>query len=300
MIRDGCLLLRIAASKRRCNVVRHVRYKLTAAATLILVLMLAVCCKALPRFSIGSPGSQPPQRASLTIVYDNNAYDPRLRAEWGFACWVEYGDTVLLFDTGGDGTILLDNMQTLGLDPQQIDVVVLSHIHGDHTGGLEQLLGTGVRPDVYLPSTFPTQYKNELRERVTVHEVSEPQEILPGILSTGKMGLNVPEQGLVLKTSCGLVVITGCAHPGIVDMLSRAKEVGRDDLYLVVGGFHLAEASSAAVRQICEDFRELGVQTVAPSHCTGEEAIGIFASEFGKDWLSVGVGWGIGFCSPQD
>lgn len=271
---------------------RRTWYKRLAAAALVLAIVYAVGCSAQPR-------SQPPQRASLTIVYDNNAYDTRLRTEWGFACWVQYGDTVLLFDTGGDGSILLDNLQALGLDPQEIDVVVLSHIHGDHTGGMESLLATGVRPDVYVPSTFPTQYKNELRESVTVHEVSGSQEILPGIYSTGKMGLNIPEQGLVLETSCGLVVVTGCAHPGIVDMVSRAKEVGQGDLYLVVGGFHLGDTSPAAVRQICGAFRELGVQTVAPSHCTGEEATGIFASEFGDDYLSAGVGWGIGFCSPQ-
>ncbi len=267
---------------------RHARCRVAAAAALALVVIFAACC-----------AGQPPQRASLTIIYDNNAYDARLQTEWGFACWVQYGDKVLLFDTGGDGAILLDNLQALGLDPQDIDVVVLSHDHGDHTGGMEQLLATGVRPDVYLPSTFPTQYKNELRELVTVHEVSGSQQILPGVYSTGKMGYSIPEQGLVLKTSCGLVVVTGCAHPGIADMVSRAKEVGQADLYLVAGGFHLSEASPAAVRQICEDFRDIGVQTVAPTHCTGEEAVGIFASEFGDAYLPAGVGWGIGFCSPQ-
>jgi 7,8-dihydropterin-6-yl-methyl-4-(beta-D-ribofuranosyl)aminobenzene 5'-phosphate synthase len=272
---------------------RRTWYKWIAAAALVLVVVYAVGCTALRR-------DQPPQRASLTIVYDNIAYDTRLRAEWGFACWVQYDETVLLFDTGGDGSILLENLQALDLDPQEIDVVVLSHYHGDHIGGMESLLATGARPAVYVPSTFPTQYKNQLKESVTVHEVSGSREILPGVYSTGKMGLNIPEQGLVLKTSCGLVVVTGCAHPGIVDMVNRAKEVGQDDLYLVVGGFHLGDTSPTAVRQICQDFRELGIQTVAPSHCTGEEAIGVFASEFGDGYLSAGAGWGIGFCSPQD
>ncbi|KPL20229.1 MAG: hypothetical protein AMJ93_12445 [Anaerolineae bacterium SM23_84] len=157
---------------------------------------------------------------------------------------------------------------------------------------MESLLGTGVRPDVYVPVTFPTRYKNQLRELVTVHEVSEPQEILPGIYTTGKMGVNIPEQGLVLKTTQGLVVITGCAHPGIAQMVRRAKDVGQDDIHLVLGGFHLGGASPAQVRQICETFWELGVQSVAPCHCTGERAMEILATEFGDDYVTAGVGWG--------
>lgn len=263
-----------------------------------LVILLTVHCTARPESST-KPALTPlpaeeelPENMSLTIVYDNNAYDPRLRTEWGFACWVQYGETILLFDTGGDGSILLNNLSTLGLVPQDVDVVVLSHIHGDHTGGMESLLGTGVRPDVYVPVTFPTRYKNQLRELVTVHEVSEPQEILPGIYTTGKMGVNIPEQGLVLKTTQGLVVITGCAHPGIAQMVRRAKDVGQDDIHLVLGGFHLGSASPAQVRQICETFRELGVQSVAPCHCTGKRAMEIFATEFGDDYVTAGVGWG--------
>jgi 7,8-dihydropterin-6-yl-methyl-4-(beta-D-ribofuranosyl)aminobenzene 5'-phosphate synthase len=263
----------------------------------VLVILLTVHCTARPESSTKPaltplPAEEFPENMSLTIVYDNNAYDPRLRTEWGFACWVQYGETILLFDTGGDGSILLNNLSTLGLVPQDVDVVVLSHIHGDHTGGMESLLGTGVRPDVYVPVTFPTRYKNQLRELVTVHEVSEPQEILPGIYTTGKMGVNIPEQGLVLKTTQGLVVITGCAHPGIAQMVRRAKDVGQDDIHLVLGGFHLGGASPAQVRQICETFRELGVQSVAPCHCTGERAMEIFATEFGDDYVAAGVGWG--------
>jgi 7,8-dihydropterin-6-yl-methyl-4-(beta-D-ribofuranosyl)aminobenzene 5'-phosphate synthase len=272
-----------------------------AAIALGLLLLLGVCCTSEPgkaKTPLSSEGG--PSRASLTVVYDNNAFDPRLRTDWGFACWVQYGETVVLFDTGSHGTVLLNNMQTLGLDPQAIDIIVLSHIHEDHTGGVEAVLGTGVRPEVYVPLTFPTQYKNRLREQVTVHEVDGPEQLLPGIYSTGKLGLNIPEQGLVFSTCQGLVVITGCAHPGIAEMVRQAKEVGQEDVYLVLGGFHLGGASASSVRQICTTFRELGVQNVAPSHCTGEQAMGIFASEFGGNYLAAGAGWGIGFCDLED
>ena len=76
---------------------------------------------------------------SLTVIYDNNAYDPHLRTGWGFAAWLEYTGRTVLFDTGAEGGLLLGNMRALDLDPRAIEIVVLSHIHGDHVGGLASL-----------------------------------------------------------------------------------------------------------------------------------------------------------------
>jgi 7,8-dihydropterin-6-yl-methyl-4-(beta-D-ribofuranosyl)aminobenzene 5'-phosphate synthase len=226
-------------------------------------------------------------------VYDNNAYDPRLQTQWGFGCWIVYGDRVVLFDTGGDGAVLLSNMSLLSLDPNDIDIVVLSHIHGDHTGGMEALLATGVRPEVFVPVTFPTSYKNQLRELVTVHEVGGPERIFPGVYSTGKMGASIPEQGLMLRTGQGVVVVTGCAHPGIASMIRQSEDVMQEDIRLVLGGFHLGGASAAQVTEICSAFRQLGVDKVAPCHCTGDRAIRQFADEFGEDCMQAGVGWSL-------
>lgn len=261
-----------------------------------LVILLTVHCTARPESCTKlAPTAlptiaEPAEEMSLTIVYDNNAYDPRLRTAWGFACWLQRGDTCLLFDTGGDASILLGNMDILGLDPQDIDVVVLSHIHRDHTGGLMGLLATGARPLVYLPVSFPGQFKSGLRELVTVHEVSEAQEILPGIHTSGEMGTDIREQGLVVQTNQGLVVITGCAHPGIVEIVRQAQAVFDDETYLVLGGFHLGSSSVSKIREVCAAFRQLGVQKLAPCHCTGEQAMRIFATEFGDNYMHCGVG----------
>jgi len=275
--------------------VLRLRARVLAWAALALILPCVICCAASDGGGEDRTGHLTPawdgaETMRLTIVYDNNAFDQCLQTEWGFGCWVEYGETNLLFDSGGDGSVLLRNMSVLGFDPQTIDVVVLSHIHGDHTGGMEGLLATGVRPEVYVPVTFPTRYKNQLRELVTVHDVDEPREIVPGIHTTGKMGTSIPEQGLLLETSQGLVVITGCAHPGVDKMVRRAKDVGRGEICLVIGGFHLGSASTSRVQQICAAFRELGVQKVAPCHCTGERAMDILATEFGDNYLAAGVG----------
>jgi 7,8-dihydropterin-6-yl-methyl-4-(beta-D-ribofuranosyl)aminobenzene 5'-phosphate synthase len=231
----------------------------------------------------------------FTIAYDNNDYDARLRTAWGFACLVEAEEATVLFDTGGDGPTLVGNMDTLGLDPREIDTVVLSHAHGDHTGGLAGLLDVGVRPTVYVPSTFPASLKIDVRARTELVEVTEPAEILPGFYTTGVVGSGIVEQALAVETVEGLVIITGCAHPGVVELVRWAKEgVGGEavmDLPVVMGGFHLGSASRQHIETIIADFRELDVQRVAPCHCTGDQARQMFAQAFGDDYIMAGVGW---------
>ena len=226
----------------------------------------------------------------MTIVYDNNEYDERLRTAWGFSCLVEWGDLTLLFDTGGDVPTLLSNMEVLDIDPRHIDIVVLSHIHGDHVGGLGGILAVNKEATVYLPRSFPASFKEQVEAHARVVEVHEPMEIAEGIYTTGEMGAGIIEQSLVVVTDPGLVVITGCAHPGIVSIVEKAKEITGEEVYLVTGGFHLGGASQAAIEGIVEDFRKLGVQKAAPCHCSGDLARSIFERAYGEDFIRVGVG----------
>lgn len=226
----------------------------------------------------------------FTVVYDNNAYDSALQTAWGFACLVETAEATVLFDTGGDGPTLLGNMTKLGVDPQSIDAVVLSHIHGDHVDGLAGLLDTGASPTVYVPAAFPDSFKDGLRVRTDLVEVTKPVEVLPGIYTTGEVGSGIIEQALVVETEEGLVVVTGCAHPGIVEMVHRAKESVEDEVALVMGGFHLGRANRSQIERIIAEFRRLGVQQTAPCHCTGDRARQMLADAFGTDGILAGVG----------
>jgi 7,8-dihydropterin-6-yl-methyl-4-(beta-D-ribofuranosyl)aminobenzene 5'-phosphate synthase len=228
---------------------------------------------------------------TFTVVYDNNGYDPHLRTAWGFSCWVEAGEATVLFDTGGDSATLLDNLAKLDLDPHEIDAVVLSHIHSDHTGGLAGLLATGIRPTVYVPSAFPESFKADVRARTDLVEVIAPLEILPGVYTTGQVGSSIIEQALVVQRTAGWVVVTGCAHPGIVEMVRRAKEITDGQVVLVMGGFHLGGASERQIEDIIVEFRRLGVKRVAPCHCTGDQARRMFADAYGADCTLAGVGW---------
>ena len=234
--------------------------------------------------------SKAPGRVQITIVYDNTAVEPDLVAEWGFAAWIKYGDHTVLFDTGPDGSSLLGNMAKLGLDSQELDVVVLSHIHSDHTGGLLALLDTGVKPVVYVPAVFDRSFKELVSARTELVEIHEPVEILPGLHSTGQLGEAPVEQSLAIETSLGTVVVTGCAHPGILNIVGVARSLVDDEIALVLGGFHLSDAGTATLDRIVEGFREYGVKQVSPTHCTGDAAIGRFAEEYGEDYIAGGAG----------
>ena len=228
---------------------------------------------------------------TITVVYDNVAHDARLQTDWGFACLVEGLEHPLLFDTGGKGDILVGNMRTLGLDPQAVRTVVLSHSHGDHTGGLAAFLAENPDVTVYLPQSVPTDLKDTVRRAgATLVEVSGPQEITVGAHTTGELGSQIREQALALETPRGLVVITGCAHPGIASMVRQAKTELGGDVYLVLGGFHLGSASAAQIEATITELQELDVQRIAPSHCTGDPARRAFAEAFGAAYLESGLG----------
>jgi len=270
---------------------------------LTLILMLSSSCAAaepppitLPLPTKAEP-TQTPQPTDvpgasvrLTILYDNTTEDPRLAVEWGFSALVEFNGHTVLFDTGLDGPSLLGNMEILGVNPEVIEAVVLSHEHGDHTGGLQDLLATGIQPEIYIPAAIAGMITQEQREQYTIIDVSDPVEILPGMFTTGELSGSVPEQGLVVETPEGIVVITGCAHPGIVRMVQRAREIVDGEIALVISGFHLGSYNSGYIDTIIADFRSMGVKQVTPTHCTGEQQIAQIAEAYGEDYIPGGAG----------
>jgi 7,8-dihydropterin-6-yl-methyl-4-(beta-D-ribofuranosyl)aminobenzene 5'-phosphate synthase len=173
----------------------------------------------------------------ITIVYDNEA-NPSLKSGWGFSCLIEAKEKVL-FDTGDSGENLIYNMKQLNIVPETIDKVVISHNHWDHTGGLKEFLKLNKSAKVLHPKSFP-----------------KPTEILPGVHSTGALGGLIKEQSMVVNTKKGNVVITGCAHPGLENIIERSRELG--EIYGVVGGLHGFSKLEKLQR----------VELIAPCHCT--------------------------------
>jgi 7,8-dihydropterin-6-yl-methyl-4-(beta-D-ribofuranosyl)aminobenzene 5'-phosphate synthase len=210
---------------------------------------------------------------------------------WGFSALVTGPEKTILFDTGSDGSLLLENMAKLQIDPGRIDMVVLSHIHADHTGGLIGLLRENPRVQVYLLHSFPARFKEAVRGHgATVVEVREPQEICGNVYTTGALGRRIKEQVLVLRTQRGLVVLTGCAHPGIAQILKKIRSLHEEDILLVVGGFHLEWVTKGKVEAIIRAFRSCGVRYVAPTHCSSDKARQLFQQSYGPGYLDAGVG----------
>ena len=229
---------------------------------------------------------------SIIVVYDNYRVDPNLTTSWGFGCVIKTPTTNILFDTGGNSSILLSNMEKMKIDPKNISIVVISHIHGDHVGGLAGFLAKNGDVKVYIPSSFPNSIRREIKSYgAEYQDVKGSVQISDNIYTTGEMGTWIKEQSLVLNTKKGLVIITGCAHPGVVNVAKRANQILPDkNIYLVMGGFHLSGVSDLGLRNIIKGFKEIGVQKVAPSHCSGDRCRELFREEYKEDYIESGIG----------
>jgi len=253
------------------------------------IIIAAIGAAGPPAISSGAQQASatvPEKEVTLISVFDNYEIDPELRTGWGLGCVVKTSRETLLFDTGGSSEILLANMAKMGIDPKSIGKVVISHIHGDHTGGLEGFLDKNSDVTVFIPDSFPGSFRNMInRKGAKFVDVSKPAKISENIFSTGELYGPPQEQSLIIDSQKGLIIVAGCAHPGIENITEKAKEImpGKE-VYLVLGGFHHPNISVVA------KIRKLGVKRVAPSHCTGDPAREAFRKEYKEDFIEYGVG----------
>lgn len=232
-----------------------------------------------------APGKEKPD-IRLTSVFDNHVVKKDLKMGWGFATIIKAGNENILFDTGAESEILLSNIHDMDIDPVSVDKIFLSHNHFDHLGGLEGFLEKNNDVTVYLPESFPEDIKNTIiKKGAKKKEVGGFEKISDFIYTTGDLLGPPTEQSLMIDSKQGLIVITGCAHPGIENIVKKAKELmKKDKIHMVVGGFHKPDKS------IIEEFRNIPVEKVAPSHCTGDDMKDLFAREYQDDYIEYGAG----------
>lgn len=275
-------------------------------------------------FVMASLHADAQQPARATILYDAFGPASALQKDWGFATLVEYGGRRILFDTGNDAAIFARNVKQLGVDLTRLDAVVISHRHGDHTTGLEVVVAANPRVPIYVPQepaffgggapkeflardpALPPQMRyfdgkdTVLRSgtpwpAANFQIVRGTTEILPGffVLSTrsekaGTREMN--ELSLAIRSPKGLAVIVGCSHPGVENILAAAAKIERQ-LYTTIGGFHLVLAPAEEIERIAHMLHDtLGLQRVAPGHCTSEPGFAAFMRKFGDRFDQAGLG----------
>lgn len=265
----------------------------------------------------------------ITILFDAFTNKPELTADWGYAALVEFEGKRILFDTGNNAAIFEANIKRLRIDLTRLDLVVLSHRHGDHTSGLRYVLSVNPQVPIYAPAdepfndVIPPAFLNQSADAnlptkmryfggkipapppphgtawpgVHVRSVVGTQEITPTIhlfstLAETPGFRDLPEVSLVLDTARGPIVVVGCSHAGIENILSKfVQETHRPDIYEVIGGMHLLLSTSAQVDHVVSELADrYHIQRVAAGHCTGEHMFAVLEKRFGKEYLYAGLG----------
>ena len=273
-----------------------------------------------------NPPGPAPVPTSVTIVYDAFGGGPGLVRDWGFAALIEYQGKRILFDTGNNADLFAQNVRRLDIDLKQLDLVVVSHRHGDHTAGLNVVLQENPNVPVYapregfglfgasVPGTFyrtvpglpdsMRYFAGIVPERITSESVWPAAHIIlvdssvtiaPGIrlvslVSETPGTRELRELSLVLSTPTGDIIVVGCSHPGIEQILN-ARGAGDVPIRALFGGLHLLAAPDSVLDPLVQRLRyQWRIVQVAPGHCTGEPAFAALRREYGDDYLYAGLG----------
>ncbi len=225
----------------------------------------------------------------IRILAEGSTKWQRLMKHWGLSILI---DDDVLFDTFGKPDYVLKQLRRFKVDINKIRHIVISHDDWDHVSGLWKILDYNKSATVYMCPNFNPDIKSRIRWRAANSvEVDKLTEIRAGIYLSGELkggarrGVSLPEQYMAIKRPNGIVVITGCAHPGIINIVQHAKAAFNCDIRLLIGGFHLKDYTAEKARDIVSKIKSLGVQQVIPFHCTGRAAQDIFREAYKQDFI---------------
>ncbi|QJW45498.1 MBL fold metallo-hydrolase [bacterium BFN5] len=259
----------------------------------------------------------------LTVLVDNTTNKQNLKAEAGLSFYIKDNETTILFDTG-ESSLFLENAELMGINVFDVNYVVLSHGHHDHSWGLNHLL----QKDPYSPLrhsapillAHPLAFHSRIKENkelglnipienlanfFTISKSALPVWLTDRIIFLGQIQRQFPYEGkhsighimmengieddlmyddtaLVYKSSQGLVIITGCSHSGISNIVEQAKVICKDDrIHTIIGGLHLRNPSYEQLSGTLEYLSKANVQTLYACHCT-DQSSRIFLAQLGN------------------
>ncbi len=260
-------------------------------------------------------------KITTLIENSQNPERPALKAEHGVSFYVENSGHVFMSDVGQSGNFA-DNAEKLGVNLSTVEALVISHHHYDHGGGLDRFFKENAHATVYLrkaspdvnyiveDNNQPVRYigldKGLLKEYDRrIEYITDNTEILPGLhlltdipaaypkpcgderlmMQTGDVKKpDTFEHELVTVTEGeqGLVILTGCGHNGVLNMIAAVRKAfpGKS-INAVIGGFHLNHEKESVVREVGKALRQMDIPVVVTGHCTGEDAMVVLSELLG-------------------
>ena len=257
---------------------------------------------------------------TITAIIENTVNKSRLYAEHGLSILIEItsedGNTRILMDAGQTSFAFLNNAQRLKIELADIDVIVISHGHYDHTGALLDILRKIPKKIAVIghPNMFDKKYakhprlryigvpfsKDDLKHAGILTLTKTPVKVASSACTTGEINRTsysplsnkllvkknetlvkdelFDDQALIVNKKEGLVIIAGCAHSGIINTIYHAQNLtNRKEVIGVIGGFHLIESAPEVIEETLKVLKTLNLKVVAPCHCTGFLAQKIFS-----------------------
>ncbi len=224
----------------------------------------------------------------FSIVFDNYIANEKLESFWGFSCMINDN---FLFDTGSNGRALVRNLVKMGFDIEKLEYLFISHPHWDHIGGIDSIVDINKNLTLFLPDSLSQLYIRDLKTlSKEVKVINEyPRKLFDNFYSTGVMH-PIGEHSLVIDEGDFGIVVVGCSHPGITNIVKKAKEIINKPIIYAIGGFHLFRSSEDEIREVVKEMKNLGVEYITPTHCTGDLAIEMFKDAYGDNYIPGGVG----------